>query len=195
MLLPIPAVPSMSAISVGKRMMLRQIRAIVCIGSLALAACASGPSISTDVEYCCRSGAENVNSYRIEFEDMPEFLKPMLRDEVSMVLDSKGLEYTEGDAHAVLTMMYVHRLLSKEDVERKVAWGTLSPGGDSRFVAEVHAELKKSVTNEVIWSGTLRKLHNVAIGAYMHDAPARSAMREAFKVLFADYPNRILEDY
>lgn len=168
---------------------------VLFIGSLALGSCASAPSISTDVSYCCRSGAESIRSYRIEFEDMPEFLKPMLRDEVSIVLDSKGLEYTEADADAVLTMTYIHWLLSKEENAREVAWGTLSPGGDSRFIAKVDVELKNSVTREVVWSGTMSKHHYAAIGAYMHDVPARSAMRKAFSALFADYPNRILEEY
>jgi hypothetical protein len=165
------------------------------ISSLALAACAPLPSMSTDVAYCCRAGADTIRSYRVEFEDMPEFLKPMLRDEVSIVLAGKGLEYTEGDSDAILTMTYVHRLLSTEDDVRKDARGTVSPGGVSRFVAEVHTELKNSVTREVVWSGVLSKRHNVALDAYMHDDPARSAMRKAFNTLFADYPNRLLEDY
>jgi hypothetical protein len=168
---------------------------VLFIGSLALGSCASGPSISTDVDYCCRSGAESIRSYRIEFEDMPEFLKPMLRDEASIALDSKGLEYTEGDGDAVLTMTYIHWLLSKEEDAREVAWGTLSPGGDSRFIAKVHVALKNSVTREVVWSGTMSKYHYVAVGSYMHAVPARSAMRKAFNALFADYPNRILEEF
>ncbi len=188
---------AMTAIRQSGHLVLRRIQSIFLIlfSSVALASCASVPQISTDVGYCCRSGVESIQSYRIEFGDMPEFLKPMLRGEVSIVLDSKGLEYTEGDADAVLTMTYVHRQLSTEDVARKVVWGTLSPGGDSRFIAEVHSELKNSITREVVWSGTMSNLHNVAIGAYMHDVPARSAMRKAFSTLFAGYPNRILEDY
>jgi hypothetical protein len=125
---------------------------------------------------------------------MPEFLKPMLRDEVSIVLDSKGLEYTEDAADAILTMAYLHKLLSTEDVAREDAWGTLAPGGDSRFIAEVHVKLENSITRDLVWSGTLSKLHYAAVGSYMHDAPARLAMKDAFARLFADYPNRILEE-
>ena len=55
-----------------------------------------------------------LKTFRVEFEDMPEFLKPMLRDEAAIVLDTKGLEYTEGDAHAVLRMSYVHNLIPPE---------------------------------------------------------------------------------
>ena len=66
---------------------------------------------------------------------------------------------------------------------------TLSPGGDTRFIAEVHVDLTNSVTGELIWSGLLSRYHNVVMGSYMHDAPARAAMRQAFSDLFAGYPN------
>lgn len=159
-----------------------------------LASCTSMPPISTDIDYCCQTGTEGVSSYRIEFKDMPEFLKPMLRDEVSVVLDRKGLAYTEGDAHAILTMSFVHRPLTTQDVERDDFSSTLSPGGDSRFIAEVHVRMTNSVTGDLLWSGMLSRFHNVTVGSYMHDAPARAAMRTAFTELFADYPNRQTED-
>ncbi len=160
------------------------------ISSFAVASCGSQPTIGTDVGYCCQSSAERVHSYRIEFEDMPEFLKPMLRDEVSLVLSSKGLDYTEGDADSVLTMAYVDQPLTQEAIDENEAWGSLSPGGDTRFIAEVHLKLKNSVTQELVWSGVMSKLHNVSVGSYMHEAPARAAMRDAFFALFADYPDR-----
>lgn len=160
------------------------------ISSFAVASCGSLPTIATDVDYCCQSGAERIHSYRIEFEDMPEFLKPMLRDEVSLVLSSKGLDYTEGDADSVLTMTYVDQPLTQEAIDANEAWGSLEPGGDTRFIAEVHIKLNNSVTHELIWSGVISKLHNVSVGSYMHEAPARAAMRNAFFALFADYPNR-----
>jgi hypothetical protein len=165
------------------------------ISSFAVASCGSQPTIGTDVGYCCQSSAERIHSYRIEFEDMPEFLKPMLRDEVSLVLSSKGLDYTEGDADSVLTMAYVDQPLTQEAIDANEAWGSLSPGGDTRFIAEVHLKLNNSVTQELVWSGVMSKLHNVSVGSYMHEAPARAAMRDAFFALFADYPDRIVDKY
>ena len=165
------------------------------ISGFAVASCGSLPTIGTDVGYCCQSSAERIHSYRIEFEDMPEFLKPMLRDEVSLVLSSKGLDYTEGDADSVLTMAYVDQPLTQEAIDANEAWGSLSPGGDTRFIAEVHLKLNNSVTQELVWSGVMSKLHNVSVGSYMHEAPARAAMRDAFFALFADYPDRIVDQY
>jgi hypothetical protein len=152
------------------------------------------PPIDTDIEYCCQTGTEGIRTYRIEFEDMPEFLKPMLRDSVAMVLDGKGLEYTESDAHAILAMTFVHRPIAPEDSERDDFSSALSPGGDSRFIAEVHVRMSNSVTNELLWSGMLSRFHNTTVGSFMHDAPARAAMRDAFRVLFADYPDPRLDD-
>jgi len=165
------------------------------ISGFVAASCGSLPTIATDVDFCCQSGAERIHSYRIEFEDMPEFLKPMLRDEVSLVLSSKGLDYTEGDADSILTLAYMDRPLAREAVDANEAWGSLSPGGDTRFIAEVHLNLTNSVTHELVWSGVMSKLHNVSMGSYMHEAPARAAMRDAFFALFADYPDRVVEKY
>lgn len=174
----------------------RRIGSIVCvlISSFAFGACGSLPPISTTVDYCCKAGAQGIRSYRIQFEDMPEFLKPMLRDEVSVVLDSKGLEYTEGDAHAVLTMTFVHRPLPMEGSAQEMTPGAVSADYDARFIAEIRVEMKNSVTHELLWSGAISKLHNATRGSYMHEAPARAAMRKALIALFADYPNWILED-
>ena len=181
----------------GEHSKLAKTQAIIfaLISSFALASCGSLPSIATDVDYCCQAGAEKIHSYRIEFEDMPEFLKPMLRDEVSLVLSSKGLDYTEGDADSVLTLAYVDQPLTQEILDENEAWGSLSPGGDTRFIAEVHLKLKNSVTQELVWSGIMSKLHNVSVGSYMHEAPARAAMRNAFFALFADYPDKNVEKY
>lgn len=166
----------------------------VAIGCLAMAACGSLPSISTDVTYCCRPAAETVHSFRVEFEDMPEFLKPMLRDEASIVLDSKGLDYTEGDADAVLTMTYIDTPLSPDNTGQDEAQGSVAPDGGAQFKAEVRVELKNSVTSELISSGSVSRIHNVTVGAYMHETPAREAMRKAFVELFSDYPDPIVDE-
>lgn len=157
---------------------------LVAAGCFAIAACGSLPSISTDVTYCCRPAAEVVHSFRVAFEDMPEFLKPMLRDEASIVLDSKGLDYTEGDADAVLTMTYIDTPISPDNTGQDGA----------QFRAEVQVELKNSVTGELISSGSVSRVHNVTVGAYMHEAPARDAMRKAFVELFSDYPDPIVDE-
>lgn len=119
---------------------------------------------------------------------MPEFLKPMLRDEASIVLDRKNLEYTEGDAQGVLTIKFVATPLESPTGDSEAAWGSLSPGGTARFNAEVRMEMNNSVTGERIWAGSMSRLHNVGPGAYMHEAPARKATREALLVLLADFP-------
>lgn len=161
---------------------------------LGLAACGVAPPIATHVNYSCEAGTQNVSSYRVEFEDTPEFLKPMLRDEASIVLDRKGLEYVEGDADAILMMAFVNRTLEAGDAAHDEAWETIAPGGGVRFVAEVNMELTNTVTREKLWAGTMSRVHNVYEGSYMHDAPARAAMREAFTNIFADYRSSLNED-
>jgi hypothetical protein len=161
--------------------------------SLVLTGCASMPQVSTEVTYCCHAATPGVTTYRVEFEDTPEFLKPMLRDEAAIVLNAKGLEYTEGDADAVLLMRFQNITLTREEEEQLEAWERIAPGGGVRFMARVELEMRNSVTQDVIWSASLQRLHNVYEGSYMHDAPARAAMRAAFMEIFADYPNRYLE--
>ena len=108
---------------------------MIVIAILLLGGCASSPGISTDVNYCCRPVAESIYTYRVVFEDTPEFLKPMLRDSVSIVLDSKGLQYTEGEAHAVLAMRYVDRTLSRQEEADVESWERTAPGGGVRSAA------------------------------------------------------------
>ena len=62
-----------------------------------------------------------------------------------------------------------------------------------KFIAEVDMEMRNTVTRELIWSGSMRRIHNVYEGSYMHDAPARAAMRQALMDIFADYPNPKLD--
>jgi predicted small secreted protein len=157
-----------------------------------LTGCATAPGISTNVSYCCRPLTDQVYTFRIEFEDTPEFLKPMLRDEAAMVLNAKGLQYTEGDADAVLNMTFVNKTLER-DQERIEAWEKTAPAGGVRFIAQVVLEMTHSVTGEQIWSGSMQRVHTVYEGSYMHDAPARTAMRNAFLDMFEDYPDRRLE--
>ena len=165
---------------------------LCCIG---VSSCASLPTVSTNTSYCCEPAAEQVQTYRIEFEDMPEFLKPMLRDEVSHVLHAKDLEYTEGQAHAVLKMAYVDKTYEGPDTRRDEAWETTAPAGGMRFIAEVQMELRNTVTNELIWAGSMSRVHNVYEGSYMHEEPARAAMRRAFTELFAGLPDPVLDEY
>jgi len=149
--------------------------------------CSGLPTIAADVTYCCHPAADDVRTYRVEFEDTPEFLKPMLRDEASIVLSSHGLDYTEGDAESILLMSFVNKTLERGDDQE--AWERIAPGGGVRFIAQVVIEMKDSVTGELIWSGTMQRIHNVYEGSYMHDAPARTAMRNAFVEMFTGFPN------
>lgn len=168
-------------------------RCLLAAGSgLFLAACAALPTIGTDVDYCCQQGTEGIHTFRVEFEDTPEFLKPMLRDEISIVLNGKGLEYTEGDAHAIVRMTFVNKTLEQEP-EHQESWERTAPGGGVRFIAQVLVEMRNSVTGERLWSGSMQRVHNVYEGSFMHDAPARAAIRNAFAEIFADYPNPQLE--
>lgn len=169
--------------------MSRSFRAGTILGlfMLSAAGCSGLPVIATDVTYCCHPVADDVRTYRVEFEDTPEFLKPMLRDEASIVLATHGLDYTEGDAESVLLMSFVNKTLERGDNQE--AWERIAPAGGVRFIAQVVIELQDSVSGELIWSGSMQRIHNVYEGSYMHDAPARSAMRNAFLEIFADFPN------
>lgn len=156
-------------------------------------ACSSMPPIATDVDYEYGAGAAAIKIFRVEFVDVPEFLKPMLRDEVSIVLAGKGLDYTEGDAQGILQMSFVQRPLMPIDSDRDDYESSVLSGGGTRFIGEIHVEMRNSVTQERIWSGVLSRYHNVTLGSYMHEVPAREAMRAAFTQLFLDYPNPTIE--
>ena len=173
-----------------------------------LAACGSSPTIATDVTYCCRADVEGIDTFRVDFEDTPDFLKPMLRDEASIVLAARGLQYTESNADAVLMMRFVNKTQQRIEERAEVwteetiigqndgwsepsiePWERVAPAGGVRFIAQIVLEMKDSSTSELIWSGSMQRIHNVYEGSHMHDAPARTAMRNAFLEMFADFPN------
>jgi hypothetical protein len=167
--------------------------AAILLVSLILASCVSTPSVATDVGFCCAPRASEIKTYRIAFAEMPEFLKPMLRDEASIALDAKGLEYTEGDADADLVMTYVNRTLEGGEAVRDEAWETIAPGGGIRFIAEVRLEMTDVLSGELLWSGTMGRVHNVYEGSYMHAAPGRAGMRNGFQSLFSEFPTSLPE--
>jgi len=162
--------------------------------SLWLAACGSFPSISTEVDYCCRPAADRVRTFRVEFEDMPEFLKPMLRDEASVVLAAKGLDYTEGDADAILKMSFIGTPVEPGPAAGGERIPTARPASESRYQAEVRLALTNSVTADLIISGSMYRVHDGSRGSYMHEAPARKAMRSAFAAVFMDFPDRVFDE-
>lgn len=175
----------------------RSRRWFIPLSLLFIAGCGVGPAISSDVSYEYPIGANAIRSYRVEFTDMPEFLKPMLRDEASRVLATKGLSYTEGTGDAVLMMSLINRPLDPDvafiegdDGEAKRAVTTAV-----RFDARVEIEMRDSVSRDRIWSATMNRVHYAPEGAYMHEEPAREAMRSAFRSIFANFPTRMDNKY
>lgn len=164
---------------------------LACLGAATLAACTAGPPIETMVDFRYVAAAEDMHSYRVEFLRMPEFLKPMLRDEVSRVLADKGLEYTEGEAHAVLLLSFDNEPLPSVVAESASESGERSERiVAARFDARVRLDMSDSVSGERVWSGSLARVHYVTEGSYMHEAAAREAIRDALRRIFADFPNR-----
>ena len=157
--------------------------------ALLLTGCAAGPGISTDVSYCCEATASGVSHVSRGIRGHTRIPETHAKDEAAIVLATKGVEYTEGDAHAVLRMTFVNRTLENATERALDDWERIAPGGGVRFIAEVQLEMTDAVTRERIFSGVLRRVHNVYEGSYMHEAPARTAMRSAFLTLFADYPD------
>ena len=162
-------------------------------GCFAPVSCGSVPGVATDVTYCCRPAVESIGSFRVEFEDMPELLKPMLRDEASIVLAAKGIDYTEGDADAILKMTFIGTPVEKVDSGVSQTNQSAASEDEPLFNAEVRLEMKDSVTLELISSGSMSRIHNTKPGSYMHEAPARQAMRKAFTDLFSDIPDEYFQ--
>ena len=164
------------------------------LGAALLAACSATGPIETEVGYRYVAAARELSGYRIEFLRMPEFLKPMLRDEVSRVLADKGLAYSEGEAQSVLLMTFDNLPLPSAVAESASESGERSMRiVAARFNARVSLEMTDSVSGERVWAGRLSRVHYVTEGAHMHEAPARRAIRDALRDIFADFPNRNTE--
>ncbi len=166
------------------------IRNLALLSFLLLSGCATnylGISVSPGEQ----ARALKVTSFEVQTEKLPAFLGPILVSNFSVALAERGLQPVASDGDAVVTLRYVQEDLTIEQGHDAFD-ERIDQGSDTRFVAKVEVEINAASTGELIWAGSIQRLHSIRPGDYMHTGSASVALLEAFRDLLSDYPDQDL---
>jgi len=171
-------------------MNLRKTAFTVVLLSLVSAGCAQkNLGVGAAVLNCCPGNTEAYTAFSLTLEDLPAFLNPVMEQEFTAAFEKKGL--VRDDVNSDLT---VHLKLLRQDLNEPVPKddfkGHLAPGDSTRFLADLLIEMYDQTTNELIWSGTIGRIHDVVPGEYMHIERAQTAIAAAFDEALESYPKR-----
>ena len=126
-------------------------------------------------------------SFEVYAEELPAFLGPILVSNFSVAMAERGLQPVVKDGDAVVTLRYVQETLRRE-VEQENYEERIDQGGEARFVARVVVEIRAAGADEIVWQGSIQRIHSIRPGDYMHTGRASVALLEAFRDLLSDYP-------
>ncbi len=151
-----------------------------------LAGCASKfNGIGTSMISCC--AAPEYQTFSVEAVEMPAFLGAIVMSNFNVALAERGVQPVSenGDLHVILR--YEQENLSMpndyDEFDERI-----DDGLRTRFMAKVVIEMTDTDNDQVVWSGSLQRIHNVGPGDYMHTGIASIAMLEAMRELLLDYP-------
>jgi|TARA_B100000315_G_scaffold245974_2_gene272692 hypothetical protein len=147
-----------------------------------------GISVDPGVVACCSQQA-TYTTYGLTLEDTPEFLKTVMEEEFSVAFAKKGMVRDEANRDLVVELKLLRVNLtvpfSKDQFSEHLA-----PGDSTRFQADMLIEVYEATTNELIWSGSIGRIHNVVPGESMPLGEAKIAIAAAFDEVLKGYPTR-----
>lgn len=126
-------------------------------------------------------------SAEVRAENMPAFLGPVMVSNFSVALAEHGIQPVTDNGESVITLRYVHDDLSVP-FDRDDFGSRIDQGVDSHFVARIIVELRAVDSEDVLWSGSIQRIHNIRPGDHMHLGRASVAVLEAFRDLLSDFP-------
>jgi len=119
--------------------------------------------------------------------DIPAFLAPLMISNFNAALAGHGLNPVTDKPDLEVTLRYIQDDLGEmskaDDFE-----GHLTPGGNQRFVARIQVEFRQAGEDQLIWSGSIQRIHDVDAGEFMHTGKASTAIFDNFQKLLADFP-------
>ena len=128
-------------------------------------------------------------SFEVQAEGLPAFLGPILVSNFSVAMAERGLQPVLSGGDAIARLRYVQEELNVEQ-DHDAFDERIDQGSDIRFVAKIVVEVTAAGSDEIFWSGSIQRLHNVRPGDYMHTGRASVALLEAFRNLLSDYPDK-----
>lgn len=151
---------------------------------LVLSGCASSyKGISTSDPVGDSSQLLSYGTFHMETSDLPVFLGPVIASNFSVAMAERGYQPVSSDGDAIARLTYVQTDLPVEETAESI-----------RFIAKINVELLNARSREVLWSGSIQRLHTVNAGEYMHVGDASFSFLQAFRDLFSDLPARPIVD-
>lgn len=125
-----------------------------------------------------------ITSYTLTIEQMPGFLVPYFRDELTAALAARGATEVAADGDAGFLLRFEQVALGAESPARDDRGETIASEERARFIARVELSVRLRGAANSIGVGSLARVHAITTGAYMHQR-ARGSIRQGFDQLLA----------
>ena len=154
-----------------------------------VSSCATGSSgIGVAVVDCCEAvPTGKCSTFEVKAINLPAFLGPLMVSNFSVAFANNGLQPMVGEADLHVELIYEQEDMINEEKHADFG-GHISPGGEVRFIAAIKVNIYDSPTNELVWAGVLRRLHEVSPGEYMHTGRASVVLLDSFVELLSSFP-------
>ncbi len=161
---------------------------VVCCLWILTACSQTGPQIGTSLILCCPADYANYNEYRLETVDVPLFLRDYVVSEFESAFQAKGLSRNDraNDIRIVMTYRHIELFPGQPDIDPFVRMDALNV--ELNYIARIEIQMIETSSNEVVWAGSVSRIHQVSPGEYMHEDRARPYFYQAFQSLLESYP-------
>jgi len=162
---------------------------LVLVTLFLLSSCAqTGSQIGASPVLCCPGDYDNYSTYGLETENMPLFLRDYVVAEFDAAFQQKGLRRNDRSHDLSVLLRYNHINLSPEqqDIDPFVRIEALTV--ELNYVAALEIEISETISDKMVWAGTISRIHQVTPGEYMHTERARPEFKQAFETVLESYP-------
>lgn len=156
---------------------------------LIVTSCAqTGMQIGTNLSICCPGDYASYSEYGLEVVDMPLFLRDYVTAEFESAFEQKGLSRDDriNDVRVVLRYTQIDLVPGQQEIDPFVRIESLNV--ELNYIAQIEIEILETRSNDVVWAGSVSRIHQVTPGEYMHEDRARPYFYQAFQSLLESYP-------
>lgn len=150
----------------------------------------SGMQISNNVTTCCPGNYGEYTSFAIENVELPVFLREYVSEEFEQAFRELGMTRIDNSSDLIVNLAYRHVSLDAEQQEIDPLMRMESMTVELRYIANIDITMRERRTGDVVWGGTISRIHSVQPGEYMHQENASGAFLQTFRDLLSQYPSR-----
>lgn len=149
----------------------------------------TGGQIGTSLDVCCPGDYDDYDDYGLTVTNMPIFLRDYVVEEFDTAFQEKGLSRNDqiNDLKVELRYNHINLRPEQEDIDPFVRIESLNT--ELSYVAEIEVLMYETATNNLVWGGSISRIHQVTPGEYMHEERARPEFLQAFRRILENYPD------